>query len=80
MAVSYTHLRQYNSLHKLLESTANFILRDALPIDNIGPFIQSVLTIMQNDDRLDNAFGMNPEYTKEMCIRDSPLSPLDDYA
>lgn len=65
MSFNLQNDRQYNRLHKILESTANFILRDALPIDNIGPFIQSVLTIMQNDDRLDNAFGMNPEYTKE---------------
>lgn len=57
--------RQYNRLHDLLESTSNFILRDALPMDNIGPFIQSILTIMESDDRLVNDFGMNPEYTKE---------------
>lgn len=57
--------RQYNRLHELLESLANFILRDVIPIDNVGPFIQSLLTIMQSDDRLVNDFGMNPEYTKE---------------
>lgn len=57
--------RQYNRLHELLESIANFILRDVIPIDNVGPFIQSLLTIMQSDDRLVNDFGMNPEYTKE---------------
>lgn len=57
--------RQYNRLHERLESTANFILRDTISIDNIGPFVQSLLTIMQSDDIIDNDFGMNPEYTKE---------------
>lgn len=65
MSFNLQNDRQYNRLHELLESAANFILRDALPIDKIGPFIQSILTIMQSDDRLDNDFGMNPEYTKE---------------
>lgn len=57
--------RQYNRLHELLEERANFVLRDVLPVCNIGPFIQSIIAIMQSDGKLSNDFGMNPEYTKE---------------
>lgn len=62
--------KQYNRLHELLESYANYILRDVLPVHNIGPFVQSLLTILESDDQTSNKsyIGMNPQYTKENIL------------
>lgn len=62
--------KQYNRLHELLESYANFVLRDVLPVHNIGPFVQSLLTIIESDDHTSNKsyIGMNPQYTKENIL------------
>jgi hypothetical protein len=77
--------RQYSRLHELLEQNANYILRDVLPLDNIGSFIQCILTIIGSDDNIGSGcntksannkktksqFGMNPEYTTENILKNS---------
>lgn len=85
--------RNYNTLHDILEQNANYILRDVLPLDNIGPFVHSLLTIIQSDDEIcstDNMqknptkksnvqFGMNPEYTIDYVLNNSKTFDVTEF-
>lgn len=85
--------RNYNNLHDILEQNANYILRDVLPLDNIGPFVHSLLTIIQSDDEICSAdnmqknpnkksnaqFGMNPEYTIDYVLNNSKTFDVTEF-
>ncbi len=85
--------KNYNNLHNILEQNANYILREVLPLDNIGPFIHSLLTIIQSDDEICSThniqinpnkksniqFGMNPEYTVDYVLKNSKTFDITEF-
>ena len=58
-------------LYEILEDAINYILTDVLISDNVGPFVYSILKIMESDETIENDkhFGINPEYTKRNVLK-----------
>lgn len=62
---------QKAKLYEILEDAINYILTDVLISDNVGPFVYSILKIMESDETIENDkhFGINPEYTKRNVLK-----------